>query len=230
MGRGAWRWLQGRMRTLEAARAACADEVLRLTRRNAELRRAAASLAEKARSAEHRLYREQKAWEEEGRRSEDEIAIQRAVAGEIGRKYVEEVRKHEVTKCERDTLDTELRNERKVRCRLAAEVQELRRKVSQSVTGPSQEGREVSEAAADPEPPVQLPDDPEPEPVPVPRETRELDPDDAPLGCVAKPWGGSCEPCCFDRGDDCPKDRCLSFKRPDGCGAYFARREQEVQP
>ena len=45
--RGAWRWLQWRLRTLEAARAACADEALRLTRRNAELRRAAASLAEK---------------------------------------------------------------------------------------------------------------------------------------------------------------------------------------
>ena len=96
VGLGAWRWLQGRLRTLEAARAACADEALRLTRRNAELRRAVASLAEKARSAEHRLYREQKAWEEAGRRSEDEIAIQRAVASEIGRKYVEEVRKHEV--------------------------------------------------------------------------------------------------------------------------------------
>ena len=142
VGRGAWRWLQGRLRTLEAARAACADEALRLTRRNAELRRAAASLAAKARSAEHRLYREQKAWEEAGRRSKDEIAIQRAVASEIGRKYVEEVRKHEVTKCERDTLDTELRNERKVRWRLSEEVQELRRKVSQSVTGPSQEERD----------------------------------------------------------------------------------------
>ena len=148
VGLGAWRWLQGRLRTLEAARAACADEALRLTRRNAELRRAVASLAEKARSAEHRLYREQKAWEEAGRRSEDEIAIQRAVASEIGRKYVEEVRKHEVTKCERDALGTELRNERKVRCWLAAEVQELRRKVSQSVTGPSQEEREVADEYA----------------------------------------------------------------------------------
>ena len=133
VGRGAWRWLQGRLRTLEAERAECADEALRLTRRNAELRRAAASLAEKARSTEHRLYREQRAWEEAGRRSEDEIAIQRAVASEIGRKYVEEVRKHEVTKCERDTLDTELRNERKARLKLSEEVQELRRKVSQSV-------------------------------------------------------------------------------------------------
>ena len=143
VGRGAWRWLQWRLRTLEAARAACADEALRLTRRNAELRRAAASLAEKARSTEHRLYREQQAWEEAARRSEDQIACQRAMTSEIGRKYVEEVRKHDVTKCERDTLDTELRNERKVRWQLSVEVQELRRKVSQSVTGPSQEEREV---------------------------------------------------------------------------------------
>lgn len=81
-----------------------------------------------------------------------------------------------------------------------------------------------------PEPPIQLPDDPEPEPVPVPQEVREFDPDDAPLGCVAKPWEGSCEPCCFDRGTDCPKDRCLSFKRPDGRGAHFVRRTSENLP